>query len=105
MIAGAVLSIRMTTESEDEMPSRFVAEHVRVTPSVSADKDVASQPVRLATADSRSSTAQRIATSVLFQPDAVGVGVIVAWIVGPVVSGVPVALTVIAVVRIDVLPD
>jgi hypothetical protein len=75
------------TDAELFKPALFVAEHVNVTPVVSADSVVVLQPELVLIPDSGSVTLQLTVTgTVVFHPLALGAGLTVAVITGGVVS-------------------
>ena len=112
---GAVRSILTTTETDLLKPALFVAEHVSVTPLVSADNVVLPQPELLLIPDSGSVTLQLTVTgTVVFQPKPFGAGFTVGTMTGGVVS--PAALVTVScvgkpretrseVARVTVFPD
>ena len=85
-MTGGVLSILMVTETEEDRPTPFVAEHVNVTPAVSAVTLVCVQPVEEAIPDSGSLTFQLTVALLRYQPLFPNVPVICGTMTGGVVS-------------------
>src|SRR5215470_1619602 len=86
LITAGVLSILTVTDADVDRPTPFVAEHVNVTPVVSAVSIVAVQPDEDAIPDSGSITFQLTLTLLLYQPLLPNVPAICGVIIGGVVS-------------------
>ena len=89
VITGAVWSILMVADAEFDNPAPFVAEHVRVVPSVFVMRLAAPHPVVDAIPDSGSTTDQETVTLLVYQPLVPSVPVTVGWMTGEVVSAEP----------------
>ena len=89
---GAVLSTLIVTETESESPTLFVAEQVKVEPSVFEVIFEAVQPDEDEIPDSASSTVQLTVTSLMYQPPEPAVPLMFGVMTGTVVSSTKLAL-------------